>query len=166
MPSLIAQSEEFQGKRFELDKPRLTLGRIEDNNLQVEHSSVSSHHAELVLEQNDYKVVDLESTNGTRVNGERVSESKLRRNDVVRFGNIDFLYDSEFSPPAAALPPPSEGLSLNGCGFKGRPAHFVSSAPFPKVKGGGAGVWKWILIGAAVFAVGGLGYAIYVMFLS
>src|ERR1043165_3094856 len=100
MPKFIGQSEEFQGVTFELKNPTIPVGRLADNGLHIEHSSVSGHHAELVLDELDYKVRDLDSTNGTRVNGERISEQKLRRNDIVRFGNVELLYDSENSPPA------------------------------------------------------------------
>jgi hypothetical protein len=166
MPSLTSQSEEFPGKRFELTGPKLPLGRVADNALQIEHNSVSSHHAELMLDGNDYKVVDLESTNGTRVNGERISESKLRRGDTVRFGNIDFSYDSEYSAPASALPSPSSGLDLSGSAFKGRPEHFVSASPFPKTQQDEKGPWKWLILAGSLLAVGGLGYFLYVIFLN
>jgi pSer/pThr/pTyr-binding forkhead associated (FHA) protein len=133
MPRFIGQSEEFAGRSWELTGASITLGRLDDNQVQIEHNSVSGHHAELVLDEYDYKVVDLDSTNGTRVNGERITEQKLRRNDVVRFGNIEVLYDSEYSPPAQALPEPSARIVLSpNQGSGGRPPDFANLSPFPK----------------------------------
>lgn len=167
MPRLIAQSEEFSGKVFDLKGPSMTIGRLADNVLQIDHNSVSGHHAELVLDGADYKVKDLDSTNGTRVNSERIAEQKLRRNDIVRFGNIELLYDSEYSAPAQALPEPSARVNLNGCSSKGRPETFANSSPYPKGSGGPVGkLWVYLMIGSVVLALGGIGYFVYTVFVA
>lgn len=166
MPRLIVQSQEFTGKVFELSGPSLSVGRVADNALQIDHNSVSGHHAELVLEDKDYKVRDLDSTNGTRVNGERIAEQKLRRNDIVRFGNIELLYDSEYAAPAQALPEPSVGVNLNASNSQGRPAGFINSSPFPKGSAGGSKLWLYILLGVALVALGGVGFFFYTVFMQ
>jgi pSer/pThr/pTyr-binding forkhead associated (FHA) protein len=136
MPRFIGQSEEFASSVWELAQSPVTVGRLDDNLVHIEHSSVSGHHARLLLDENDYKVIDLDSTNGTRVNGERITEQRLRRNDIVRFGNIEVLYDSEYSPPAQALPEPSARVVLStGTPSQGRPADFTNLSPYPR-KGG------------------------------
>src|ERR1700759_512461 len=99
MPRLVAQSPEFSGTSFDLKGPEMTVGRLEDNAISVAHASVSGHHAILTLDEQDYVLKDLDSTNGTRVNGEKITSQKLRRNDMVRLGNIELLYDSEHAPP-------------------------------------------------------------------
>ena len=99
MPRLVAQSPEFAGKSFNLSGAEITVGRVEDNRIQIEHASVSGHHAVLKLDAMDYVIKDLDSTNGTRINGERITQQKLRRNDILRLGNIELLYDSEHAPP-------------------------------------------------------------------
>ncbi|HSI86644.1 MAG: FHA domain-containing protein [Candidatus Methylacidiphilales bacterium] len=160
MPKFIGQSEEFQGVTFELTAPAIPVGRLADNRLQIEHSSVSGHHAELVLDELDYKVRDLDSTNGTRVNGERISEQKLRRNDIVRFGNVELLYDSEHSPPALRLPDPSSRESLSESRSEGRPAKFVNAAPIgkPAADSLAKSPWLIVLILLAFAAIGGVAY--------
>lgn len=166
MPRLIVQSQEFSGKVFELSGPSLTVGRLPDNALSIDHNSVSGHHAEMILEEKDYKVKDLDSTNGTRVNGERIAEQKLRRNDIVRFGNIELLYDSEFAAPAQALPEPSARVSLNASASQGRPATFVNSSPFPKGVTSGNKKWLLAFIILSVIAVGAVGFYVYKVFLA
>ncbi len=166
MPRLIVQSQEFAGKVFELSGPTLSIGRLPDNALHIDHNSVSGHHAEILLDDKDYKVKDLDSTNGTRVNGERIAEQKLRRNDIVRFGNIELLYDSEFAAPAQALPEPSARVSLSSSASQGRPASFTNSSPFPKGQTSGSKKWLFALIGLALVAVGCVGYYVFALFLS
>src|ERR1700728_780877 len=127
MPRLVAQSPEFAGQSFDLTGPEITVGRVEDNKIQVEHASVSGHHAVLKLDALDYVIKDLDSTNGTRINGERISQQKLRRNDILRLGNIELLYDSEHQPPGQPMPTPSARVNLAECSSHGRPASFSNA---------------------------------------
>lgn len=166
MPKLIAQSEEFSGKIFELKSPEYTVGRLADNKIQLEHNSVSGHHAELLLDGVDYKVKDLDSTNGTRVNGERITEHKLRRNDIVRFGNIELLYDSEHAPPAQPMPEPSQGINVSQSVSHGKPADFTNASPFPKKSSTARSSWTVMIAGAALVAIAGVGYFVYRLFFN
>ena len=167
MPRLVAQSPEFAGKSFNLEGPEITVGRLEDNGIQMEHASISGHHAVLKLDGQDYIIKDLDSTNGTRINGEKISQQKLRRNDILRLGNIEVLYDSEHAPPGQPMPTPSERVDLNECATKGFPAGFANASPIPKKsKGSQKGVMTWVILGLAILAVGGLGYLLYVVLLT
>src|SRR5277367_5820838 len=132
MPRLVAQSPEFSGKSFDLSGAEITVGRVADNKIQVEHASVSGHHAMLRLEALDYVIKDLDSTNGTRINGEKIAEQKLRRNDILRLGNIELLYDSEHAPPGQPMPALSERVHLADCKSSGRPADFINASPIGK----------------------------------
>lgn len=89
MPRLVLLTEGFTGRSFELKAERSTVGRLEDNNFQIPAPSVSSHHCELLLQGNDVVVKDLDSTNGTFINGEQVTEAKLPIGQSVRFGSIE-----------------------------------------------------------------------------
>ena len=167
MPRLVAQSPEFEGKVFDLTGPELSVGRLPDNQIQVEHASVSGHHGVLKLDGQDYRIKDLDSTNGTRVNGERVGEQKLRRNDLLRLGNIELLYDSEHAPPGQPMPNPSERVNLAECSTTGRPGNFVNASPVPKKsKVAQNKTWTFILVILAVFALFGIGYFVWAVFLT
>lgn len=89
MPRLVLLTEGFTGRSFELKAERSTVGRLEDNNFQIPAPSVSSHHCELILQGNEVVVKDLDSTNGTFINGEQVTEAKLPVGQSVRFGSIE-----------------------------------------------------------------------------
>lgn len=164
MPVLIAKSPEFAGKEFNLEAPLISIGRVDGNDIILTHPSVSSRHAELRLEGGDYLLVDHNSTNGTRVNEERITEVMLRHQDVVTIGNIIFSYVSKNALEAAPLPVVGSRVELSGVS-SGRPAQFVNLAPFPKPKGKGAAIPKPVLIAAAL-ALGALVFLGYTLFLS
>jgi pSer/pThr/pTyr-binding forkhead associated (FHA) protein len=167
MPRLVAQSPEFSGKSFELIGPEITVGRLEDNKIQLEHASVSGHHAVLTLDEQDYVLKDQDSTNGSRINGEKVSSQKLRRNDMVRFGNIELLYDSEHQPPGRPMPTLSARVNLAECSTKGHPADFVNASPIKKRERGKEKT-KWPIVFAilTLLAVAGIGYFVWRVFLN
>jgi hypothetical protein len=167
MPRLVAQSPEFAGKTFNLATADITVGRLEDNNIQIEHASISGHHAVFKLDGLDYVVKDLDSTNGSRINGERISQQKLRRNDILRLGNIELLYDSEHQPPGQPMPSLSERVKLSECATRGRPSNFTNASPIvKKAKGGQNKIGTLVLSLLAVLAVAGIGYFIWATFVA
>jgi hypothetical protein len=167
MPRLVAQSPEFSGKSFDLSGAEITVGRVTDNKIQVEHASVSGHHAVMALDGLDYVIKDLDSTNGTRINGERITQQKLRRNDILRLGNIELLYDSEHQPPGQPMPNPSERVNLAECATHGRPPDFSNASPIVKrMRGAPPKFWMPVLALLSVAAVGAVGYFIYYVFIA
>ena len=89
---LVVLSTSFAGKEFLLDKSSVVIGRTEDNDICVDHRSISRHHAKIVREDGRYAVVDLQSSNGVRVNGEEYGKVELRRGDVVDLGHVRMRY--------------------------------------------------------------------------
>ncbi|MFI5959423.1 FHA domain-containing protein [Cryptosporangium sp. NPDC051539] len=79
-----------------LPAPRLKIGRAPDNDLVLADLEVSRHHAELRRRDDTYEIVDLGSSNGTYVNGGRISAHPLTGDDVVSIGHSTFrLADGE-----------------------------------------------------------------------
>ena len=167
MPRLVAQSQEFSGQSFDLTGPEITVGRLEDNKIQLEHASVSGHHAILTLDALDYIIKDLESTNGSRINGEKVTQQKLRRNDVLRLGNIELLYDSEHSPPGQPMPSLSDRVNLAECTSKGRPSYFTNASPIvKKPRGTPDKMWRMIISAMTLLALAGVSYFVWIIFFA
>jgi hypothetical protein len=167
MPRLVAQSPEFAGQTFDLAGPEITVGRLADNGVQLEHASVSGHHAVFQLQGQDYAVKDLESTNGTRINGEKISQQKLRRNDILRLGNIELLYDSEHAPPGEPMPSLSPRVNLAECSSHGRPADFVNASPLgKKIRGQSSSTWKTVLALLSVLALVAVAYFVWTVFFN
>src|SRR5881296_2083796 len=95
MARLVLLSEGLTGRTFELKVERTTVGRIEDNAFQIPETSVSSHHAEILLRGSDVVVKDLNSTNGTFINGEKVTEAVLKPGQLLRLGQIEMRLETD-----------------------------------------------------------------------
>ncbi len=78
----------LNGAEFLIRKPVTTMGRALDNDLVVESSEVSRHHARLELEHEGLRIIDLNSTNGTRVNGRSIRSQRVEPHDEVTFGTL------------------------------------------------------------------------------
>ncbi len=81
------------GRRFDIDKPTVTIGRAPGNSFVVEHATVSRQHAVIKREGEDLRLYDLGSANGTFVNDKRVREPvALQDGDTVRLGEAELLF--------------------------------------------------------------------------
>jgi len=94
MARLVLLSEGLTGRTFELKVEMTTVGRVEDNAFQIPETSVSSHHAEILLRGNDVLIKDLNSTNGTFINGEKVTEAVLKPGQILRLGMIEMRLET------------------------------------------------------------------------
>ena len=99
MARLVVLSEGFTGLSHELKVEKTTIGRLEDNLFSVGEPSVSSHHCELVRQGDDYLVRDLNSTNGTFLNGDQIKEAVLKPGSILRLGQLEMRFES--GTPAA-----------------------------------------------------------------
>jgi predicted component of type VI protein secretion system len=73
--------------------PTTTVGRLPDNTIVIDSPAVSGHHACVFTTDREYIVEDLQSTNGTFVNGTRVSRHALQHGDVVKVGDHELVFD-------------------------------------------------------------------------
>jgi len=94
MPKLVALSEGFTGRSHELTVDRTTVGRVDDNAFTIPEPSVSSHHCEVLLKGNEVVVRDLDSTNGTFINDERITEGVLKPGQILRLGQLELRLES------------------------------------------------------------------------
>jgi hypothetical protein len=82
------------GERFTLSEATITIGRHPDSNMVLADPNVSRNHAEIRPQGDRYVVVDLGSTNGTRVNGVRVDSQILEDGDELTFGNTRMRFEA------------------------------------------------------------------------
>jgi len=82
----------YDGTVFSLDKALLTVGRTDENDIVVDDPSVSRRHAQLrlAIQGDRFTVLDLRSSNGTFVDGERIKRTECGEDSVVRFGDLAF----------------------------------------------------------------------------
>jgi pSer/pThr/pTyr-binding forkhead associated (FHA) protein/tetratricopeptide (TPR) repeat protein len=87
---LVVLSSNFAGTEFELSRPQMIVGRTDENDLVINHRSMSRNHAKIVREPETgrYTISDLQSSNGVRVNGQDYGKVELRRGDVVDLGHV------------------------------------------------------------------------------
>lgn len=140
-PMLVAVNTPLAGTTYPITGETMILGRTGENDLQVEHHSISRNHAKVVVKDGKVTMVDLASKNGIRVNGEYWEESVLKSGDVIELGKVSFRYvekgeDFIFRPEDWAS------------------GTFAGGAAADKVEKKG-GFKPWILI-ALVLLVGGL----------
>ncbi|MFH2009433.1 MAG: FHA domain-containing protein [bacterium] len=84
----VVVSSNFAGLECTLDKAAQVIGRTEDNDIVINHRSISRHHAKIVRDGATYTIVDQGSANGVFVNGEKYDRVELRPGDMVDLGHV------------------------------------------------------------------------------
>ena len=111
---------------------KLTVGRLSDNDVQLDEGSVSSRHAEIELRDGHSVLRDLGSTNGTFYNGLRLKgEVPIAEGDEMYFGNVRAVY-AEPIAAAPTIPAVPESSPEELVGDRGRPDNFHYMSPLAK----------------------------------
>jgi transcriptional regulator with GAF, ATPase, and Fis domain len=92
---LIIAPDSPDEKRVELTKPFYQIGRSHDAGIKLTNSRVSSLHASLFIKDDSIVLQDLDSTNGTRVNGKKIKNSDIRDNDEISFADTICLFQEK-----------------------------------------------------------------------
>ena len=168
MAKLVIQNQGMTGRACELHTDRTTIGRVEDNTFQIADPSVSSHHCEVHLRGSDIVIRDLNSTNGSFINNDKITEQILKPGQVLRLGQVELKLDAEGAPSslsAATAPPPASapakkqvdatmimprGVSLDQLEKSGRQPGFDTNTAFTKKSNK---VNKVFIIGGIVAAI-------------
>ena len=95
MAKLILSLDGQVLKEIPLDKERLTIGRKPQNDIQIDNLAISGQHAVIVTILNDSFLEDLDSTNGTLVNGQPVKKHFLQHGDIIELNKFTLGYDKE-----------------------------------------------------------------------
>ncbi len=91
--SFTVLNSAFKGFIFYLEKGISLIGRLEDCDIILPDGSVSSHHCRLIQDPSCIQVIDLGSTNGTRINGELISQGLLQAGDTFQIGAVELSLD-------------------------------------------------------------------------
>jgi pSer/pThr/pTyr-binding forkhead associated (FHA) protein len=133
MPKLSVTTEGSGKITYELTNELIGIGRASENAIVIEDFSVSGHHALLQLTGGTYYLKDLGSTNGTRVNGERISETQLRLGDRLRFGEVEARLESDVSRGTQPLPQLAQ-IEAKPAESSAPPEDFANASPFRERK--------------------------------
>jgi pSer/pThr/pTyr-binding forkhead associated (FHA) protein len=106
---LCALTTDLAGTQYALDRASLVMGRTDENDVVIPHRSISRHHAKIVRDGDHYTIVDLQSANGVRVNGEDYERIELNSGDIIELGHVKLRFVAPhesytFDPRAAGAP--------------------------------------------------------------
>jgi ABC transport system ATP-binding/permease protein len=93
---LFVLTTDLAGMEVSLDRASLVIGRTDENDIVLGHRSISRHHAKVVRDGDHYTIVDLQSANGVRVNGEDYERIELNPGDIVELGHVKLRFVGPF----------------------------------------------------------------------
>lgn len=161
MAYLIGMSASVKGRKFTVDSDTVRIGRRAGHAVVLDEPSISGTHCVISRTGGCFTLTDLDSTNGTRVNGTPIHEARLNPKDILQIGNIELMFDGDDVEPDQA-----GGSAVRGVEFIPEPARgpteFQGVSPF-KARHEHRHLKIWIvLIGLAVLLILG-GVVYYVM---
>jgi len=97
MARLLLSLDGQVSAEYNMNKERYTIGRLPDNDIRIDNAAVSGHHSLIINILNDSFLEDLNSTNGTYVNGKLIKKHALQHGDVITVGHhqLRFVEDDE-----------------------------------------------------------------------
>lgn len=129
MPKMIVSLDGVVIKEVQLSKDRTSLGRRPYNDIVIDNLAVSGEHAVLQMSGGEVYVEDLNSTNGTYVNGKTVKKQLLQNGDAVEIGkySIQYVRDAGTAGPARASAA-AAAATPDGVGTAGASIRVLSGA--------------------------------------
>jgi pilus assembly protein CpaF len=127
MFTILIQEKGGEQRRMVFNKPEVTIGRVQGNDIVLPKGNVSKRHARIVLKDGKFIIVDLKSTNGTYVNGRKItSPLVVKDSDKIYIGDFIVGVDEAASaeneaPPEPATTPPGDRVPVVPDARAGRP---------------------------------------------
>lgn len=113
MPKLIVSIDGVVTKEVQLTKDRTTLGRRPYNDIVIDNLAVSGEHAVLQISGTEVHIEDLNSTNGTYINGKAIKKQLLKHNDTVEVGKHKIKFLHEGASTDRSFPSSPESVSVD-----------------------------------------------------
>lgn len=160
MAVLIGMSSNVKGRKFDLDQGETFIGRNAQNHVCLDDTSISGRHCSIMREDRKYFLVDLGSTNGTRLNGAPATRAPLRPKDIIQLGAIELMFDGQdVDVPTGAGHDTTRIEEVNAREPVAVPANFHTASPFGSRRDSrkpwviGTIVLVLIIVGALVYFV-------------
>jgi pSer/pThr/pTyr-binding forkhead associated (FHA) protein/tetratricopeptide (TPR) repeat protein len=112
-PRLVVVSSELKGQEYSCIRTEMKIGRTDDNDIVIDHRSLSRTHAKLVREDNgEWRIIDMQSANGLTVNGETYAQSSLNSGDTIELGHVKLRFVGAGEAPGSLGPSGRSKLPL------------------------------------------------------
>ena len=157
MAKLIGVTGEFKDREYPLEEGEITIGRKTDNAILLDNPTISSHHCVLTLAGTSCTIQDLDSTNGSRLNGRSVRETTpIHHKDILQLGDIEFIVEGPelASAPAARYTDADAEIATDAMAA---PQNFNTISPFGAPPRERKGVWYFLLITVGILTLLALG---------
>ncbi len=152
MAYLLGVSGAVKGQRFELKGPRTTIGRLPSNEIVIADEAVSSQHCYIAQRGDRFIVRDLNSTNGTLINGKSVTEEiEIKPKDIIQIGSCELLFDSEQAQKTSSSAIATH-VVVDEAPPEIKPKTFSSYSPFGSKKRENKFIWI-LLVGIAIVII-------------
>ena len=92
-PNMVIITGPSSGKKIPLLPMTMSIGREHDNNIELKDPDVGRYHARILYDRGRFVLEDLESSNGTWLNGEKISEAGLKNGDRIKIGETELAID-------------------------------------------------------------------------
>ena len=102
MAKIFFTAGTLAGRTLELPPTGLVIGKTKDADLVMDDPSVSGHHARMTVQNGIWRIQDLQSTNGTNVNGNKIEAADLNNGDEVSMGDVVFIFKADGAGAGAA----------------------------------------------------------------
>jgi pSer/pThr/pTyr-binding forkhead associated (FHA) protein len=164
MAHLIGMSASVKGRKFNVDSDTVRIGRRTGNPIVLDEPSISGTHCVITRTGGCFVLTDLDSTNGTRLNGAPVHEARLNPKDILQIGNVELMFDGDDVEADQSAVAASRGIEFSPELARG-PAEFQNGSPF-KARNERRHLKIWIvLIGLVLLSIiGGVVYYIIQIF--
>src|SRR5512141_2781103 len=114
MFTIIIQEKRGEQRRMVFNKPEVTIGRVQGNDIVLPKGNVSKRHARIVLKDGKFIIVDLKSTNGTYVNGRKItSPLVVKESDKIYIGDFIVGVDEAAASDGDVASEPSTGAPVD-----------------------------------------------------
>ena len=113
-PKFVVLSEQLRGQMFQINQDEITIGRSDDRTICLKDPTVSTLHCKVTRSGDKVIIADAGSTNGTKVNGNPLTEEyELQNGDIVRIGAFELLFDSEDKTMVMSIQKTQTGIDIN-----------------------------------------------------
>lgn len=142
-PRLVVLNTDLAGKEFPCTRTELKIGRTDDNDVAIDHRSLSRTHCKIVREDSgEWRVIDMQSANGLMVNGESYAQVTLRPGDVIELGHVKLKFVGPGENVSVASSASNITQETGPTGSKAPMIAIVIAVLVIVIGGGGYMMWK------------------------